>query len=234
MKKAVRSFRVHIDRPVVKAGRLLSGRISFCLRETVGVKSITLLFEGHSKTSYGCATTPLDGDGGGSPTYLFRVQVPMTPCLFEYEKDGKLKVPAGEHELPFGFPVPLASPTTFAGKHGYILYRCKAKLCTSLSLGQADFRAEAPFRVIGLEDLNWHPYTLLPVSWCDEYKRRVLCMTKTDVTVVMRLPRTGYALGKCRPPTSIVCSHAMRVVLSGARPQFAVNTVHGRRSRKRE
>lgn len=126
MKKAVRSFRVHVDRPVVKAGRMLSGRLTFSLRDAVVVKSITLIFEGHCKTSY--SGTSVDDEGGGPPSYLFRVQVPMMPCLLEYEHEGKVKVPAGEHELPFGFPVPLASPSTFAGKHGYIFYCCRAKV----------------------------------------------------------------------------------------------------------
>lgn len=127
MKKAVKSFRLHIDRPVVKAGRLLTGRLCFSLRDSVTVKSITLVFEGHSKTSFGSAAA-MDGDACVTPAYLFRVQVPMMPSLREYEKDGRLIVPAGEHELPFGFPVPLSSPTTFTGKHGYILYRSRAKV----------------------------------------------------------------------------------------------------------
>lgn len=77
-----------------------------------------------------------------------------------------------------------------------------------------------------MEDLNWHPYALLPVSWCDEYKRRVLCMTKADISVVMRLPRTGYALGKWTQVNCLLARDANRTFDPG--PSSLVNTVRAR------
>ena len=60
------------------------------------------------------------------------------------------------------------------------------------AIGSSDYRAEIPFRVSGFEDLNWHPYAVLPVSWVEHHKKRVLCVSRTDVTVMLRLPKAGY------------------------------------------
>ena len=67
---------------------------------------------------------------------LFRVEVPCLSYLFRtmggMNGGNKFKLDAGDHQVPFAFPIPPHVPSAFGGKFGYIYYCCKAVVCGAM------------------------------------------------------------------------------------------------------
>lgn len=142
----LRDLEIRYDRPSAYAGGLLTGKVCFYLRDPCKLRDLSIWAEGQTKVT-------LPGDSSNE-RWLLRNELSLVPYLLQYD----FRLPPGHHQVPFAFPVPPFLPSSFGDKFGYIYYCCRAVV------GNGVGRVHKPFTLIGVEDLNWHPYAAMPVT----------------------------------------------------------------------
>lgn len=142
----IRDLEIRYDHPSVYAGGVLTGKVCFFLKDSCKLRSLTISAEGQTKVT-------LPGDST-SEKWLLRNELDLSPYLKQFES----RVPQGVHQVPFGVPMPPFLPSSFGDKYGYIYYCCRA------NLGNGASKVRKPFTLIGVEDLNWHPYAAMPIT----------------------------------------------------------------------
>lgn len=140
-----RDLDIRYDHPSVYAGSLLRGQVCFCLKECTKLRDFSLWVEGQTKVS-------LPGDSSPEK-WLMKYEMNMNAYLAQYD----YKLNAGFHQIPFAYPIAHNLPSSFGDKLGYVYYCCRIGIN-----GQS--KLQKVFNVIGIEDLNWHPYAALPVN----------------------------------------------------------------------
>lgn len=129
----------------VYAGHFLRGHVCFNVKEPTKLKDVSLWVEGQTKVTLPGETT--------DEKWLLRTEV----NLYRYLSQFDYRLPPGFHQIPFAFPVPQFLPSSFGEKHGYIYYCCRLTI-------NGRSKTYKAFTVIGIEDLNWHPYAALPIN----------------------------------------------------------------------
>lgn len=101
---------------------------------------------------------------------------------------------AGEHSFPFQFVIPVAAPTSFEGPFGKIAYQVKAAIDTPRF--SKDYRAQKPFYLLNLLNLNEVPSIELP-SYAVTTKKFNYLLVKTGTLMLKVLSDLrGYIPGQ--------------------------------------
>ncbi|XP_042364634.1 arrestin domain-containing protein 1b [Plectropomus leopardus] len=101
---------------------------------------------------------------------------------------------AGEHSFPFQFLIPVATPTSFEGPFGKIIYRVRAAIDTPRF--SKDYKAQRPFYLLNLLNLNEVPDIEHP-SYAVTTKKFSYLLVKTGTLMLKaRSDFRGYIPGQ--------------------------------------
>lgn len=169
------------------AGHFLRGYVCFNLKEPIKLRDVAIWVEGQTKVTIPGDTT--------DEKWLLRTEVNLGMYLSQYD----YRLPAGFHQIPFTFPIPQMLPSSFGEKHGYIYYCCRLTV-------NGRSKTYKSFTVIGIEDLNWHPYASLPINIKVQkqintdkfaYKRSYTVFEHSRSIVQLVIGVFGIPLSKC-------------------------------------
>lgn len=142
----IRDLDIRYDHTSVYAGSLLRGQVCFYLKDSISkLRDLSLWIEGQTKVT-------LPGDSS-TEKWLIKCELNLNPYLAQFD----YKLNSGFHQIPFVYAVTQNLPSSFGDKYGYVYYCCRITINGQSKLHKV-------FTVIGIEDLNWHPYAALPVN----------------------------------------------------------------------
>ena len=117
-------------------------------------------------------------------------------------------LPAGRHEFPFSFQLPISLVTSFEGKHGSVRYSIKATLHRPWVPARC---ARKVFTVIEPVDINT-PALLEPQAGAREKVARSWYCTRGLVSLSAKIDRKGYTPGEVIPIFAEIDNGSTRAV----------------------
>lgn len=109
------------------------------------------------------------------------------------EKNSDVIIPAGQHEFPFSFELPLELPSSFESEFGRVRYGIEAVVKRSWKF---DYSTKIYFTVNALVDLNLHTTYFEPKQVSKEKSILCLCCKEGPISMKVELPRIGYVPGE--------------------------------------
>ncbi|XP_056145655.1 arrestin domain-containing protein 1-like [Lampris incognitus] len=100
----------------------------------------------------------------------------------------------GDHCFPFKFVIPASAPTSFEGNYGKIIYRVRA--CVDTPRFAKDYKAEKPFYLLRLLNLNELPDMLGPNSSAVTRQFTYLLVKTGTVVLKAETDMKGYTPGQ--------------------------------------
>lgn len=232
----VRAFSVQLDgaapgaEPAFHGGQAVAGRVLLELARPARVGALRLRAQGRARVHW----TESRGAGSGTAytqSYSERVEVlSHRTSLLAPDPGETTTLPAGRHEFPFSFRLPLTLVTSFEGKHGSVRYRVEATLRRPWAPAR---RARRVFTVLEPVDIN-SPGLLAPQAGARETLARSWYRNRGLVCLSAKIERKGYTPGEVIPVFAEVDNGSTRAV----RPRAAVVqtqtfTARGARKQKR-
>ncbi|XP_074472866.1 arrestin domain-containing protein 1b [Sebastes fasciatus] len=142
---------------------------------------------------------------------------------------------AGEHSFPFQFLIPVATPTSFEGPYGKIIYRVRAAIDTPRF--SKDYKALRPFYLLNLLNLNEVPDIEHP-SYAVTTKKFSYLLVKTGTLMLKaRSDLRGYIPGQViklaaeihnksgKDTGCVLASLIQKVTYKTKRPVFDLRTI---------
>lgn len=146
----------------------------------------------------------------------------------------EIELPAGTHTYPFTCALPPTLPSSYEGKWGHVRYTIKVTLDRPWKFDQDTKMA---FTVISPVDLNQNPHCKeagkldLEKSFC------CFCCRSGPLSVLVRLPVTGYVSGQIIP-ISVEVDNTSNVVVNSLklclRKKISFHTHQPKRATKKE
>nr|CAD7202514.1 unnamed protein product [Timema douglasi] len=107
-------------------------------------------------------------------------------------------LPVGDVTYPFSYALPVKLPSSFEGSYGYVRYTVRATLDRPWKFNQD---AKSVFTVISHTDLNLLPQLRSPLTQTKTKSVCCLCCNTGPITMVARIPFTGFVSGQDIPLT---------------------------------
>lgn len=102
----------------------------------------------------------------------------------------------GENSFPFSITLPEGIAPSFKGEHGKVEYELKAKLTES---GDTKHKAKKVHITIAEDGGELMSSCLEPQTFDKEAQVRLLCFSFGTMSMICKLPRTGYSPGESIP-----------------------------------
>ncbi|XP_055474671.1 arrestin domain-containing protein 2 isoform X2 [Psammomys obesus] len=232
----VKAFVVELDgaragtEPVFHGGQAVAGRVLLELAGAARVGALRLRARGRARAHW------TESRSAGSSTaytqsYSERVEVVNhSATLLASDSGDTAALPAGHHEFPFSFQLPISLVTSFEGKHGSVRYSIKATLHRPWVPAR---HARKVFTVIEPVDINT-PALLEPQAGAQEKVARSWYCTRGLVSLSAKIDRKGYTPGEVIPIFMEVDNGSTRAVQPrAALVQTQTFTARGARKQKR-
>ncbi|CAO2612516.1 Arrestin domain-containing protein 2 [Lemmus lemmus] len=232
----VKAFVVQLDEaragtePVFHGGQAVAGRVLLELAGAARVGALRLRARGRARAHW------TESRSAGSSTaytqsYSERVEVVNhRATLLAPDSGDNATLPAGRHEFPFSFQLPISLVTSFEGKHGSVRYSIKATLHRPWVPAR---RARKVFTVIEPVDINT-PALLEPQAGAREKVARSWYCTHGLVTLSAKIERKGYTPGEVIPIFAEIDNGSTRAVQTrAALVQTQTFMARGARKQKR-
>ncbi|XP_058513930.1 arrestin domain-containing protein 2 isoform X2 [Ochotona princeps] len=211
--RGVRSFALELARGpggAYRGGERLSGRVLLDAAAPLRVRALEVAARGGAATHWlegrSVGVNAVASDFAAVETYLRRRQL-LLPDTGE-----PTTLPAGRHEFPFSFQLPLTLVTSFEGKHGSVRYCIKATLHRPWAPAR---RAKKVFTVIEPVDINT-PALLAPQAGAREKLARSWYCNRGLVSLTAKIDRKGYTPGEVIPVFAEIDNSSTRPVLPRA------------------
>ncbi|XP_012980724.2 arrestin domain-containing protein 2 [Mesocricetus auratus] len=210
----VRVFAVQLDgaragaEPVFHGGQAVAGRVLLELAGAARVGALRLRARGRARAHW------TESRSAGSSTaytqsYSERVEVVSHRATLLAPDSGDVAaLPAGRHEFPFSFQLPISLVTSFEGKHGSVRYAITATLHRPWAPAR---RAQKVFTVIEPVDINT-PALLEPQAGAREKVARSWYCTHGLVSLSAKIDRKGYTPGEVIPVFAEIGNGCTRAV----------------------
>lgn len=210
----VKAFVVELDgtragtEPVFHGGQAVAGRVLLELAGAARVGALRLRARGRARAHW------TESRSAGSSTaytqsYSERVEVVNHRATLLAPDSGDIvMLPAGRHEFPFSFQLPISLVTSFEGKHGSVRYSIKATLHRPWVPAR---RARKVFTVIEPVDINT-PALLEPQAGAREKVARSWYCTRGLVSLSAKIDRKGYTPGEVIPIFAEIDNGSTRAV----------------------
>ncbi|XP_076409241.1 arrestin domain-containing protein 2 [Peromyscus maniculatus bairdii] len=210
----VKAFVVQLDgaragsEPVFHGGQAVAGRVLLELAGAARVGALRLRARGRARAHW------TESRSAGSSTaytqsYSERVEVVNHRATLLAPDPGDVAtLPAGRHEFPFSFQLPISLVTSFEGKHGSVRYSIKATLHRPWAPAR---RARKVFTVIEPVDINT-PALLEPQAGAREKVARSWYCTRGLVSLSAKIDRKGYTPGEAIPIFAEIDNGSTRAV----------------------
>ncbi|XP_027787965.2 arrestin domain-containing protein 2 isoform X1 [Marmota flaviventris] len=214
----VKAFAVQLDgatagaEPVFSGGQVVAGRVLLELAGAARVGTLKLRARGRAHVHW------TESRSAGSSTaytqsYSERVEVVSHRATLLTPDTGETTtLPAGCHEFPFSFQLPLTLVTSFEGKHGSVRYCIKATLHRPWVPAR---RTRKVFTVIEPVDINT-PALLAPQAGAREKVARSWYYNRGLVSLSAKIDRKGYTPGEVIPVFAEIDNGCTRPVLPRA------------------
>lgn len=214
----VKEFAVQLEgaAPVFRGGQRLAGRVLLELASAARVGSLRLRALGRAHVHWAEARST-GSSSAYTQSYSERVDFVSHRASLLGSDTGEpttLLLPAGRHEFPFSFQLPLTLVTSFEGKHGSVRYSVKATLRRPWLPAR---RARTAFTVIESLDIN-SPELLAPQAGAQEKVARTWYCNRGLVSLSAKINRKGYTPGEVIPIFAEVDNSCTRPV----RPRAAL------------
>lgn len=211
--RGVRSFALELARGpggAYRGGERLSGRVLLDATAPLRVRALEVAARGGAATHWlegrSVGVNAVASDFAAVETFLRRRQL-LLPDTGE-----PTTLPAGHHEFPFSFQLPLTLVTSFEGKHGSVRYCIKATLHRPWAPAR---RAKKVFTVIEPVDINT-PALLAPQAGAREKLARSWYCNRGLVSLSAKIDRKGYTPGEVIPVFAEIHNSSTRPVLPRA------------------
>ncbi|XP_040846786.1 arrestin domain-containing protein 2 isoform X4 [Ochotona curzoniae] len=211
--RGVRSFALELARGpggAYRGGERLSGRVLLDATAPLRVRALEVAARGGAATHWlegrSVGINAVASDFAAVETFLRRRQL-LLPDTGE-----PTTLPAGRHEFPFSFQLPLTLVTSFEGKHGSVRYCIKATLHRPWAPAR---RAKKVFTVIEPVDINT-PALLAPQAGAREKLARSWYCNRGLVSLSAKIDRKGYTPGEVIPVFAEIHNSSTRPVLPRA------------------
>ncbi|XP_004646919.1 arrestin domain-containing protein 2 [Octodon degus] len=216
----VKAFAVQLEgaaagaEPVFSGGQCLAGRVLLELASAVRVGSLRLRALGRAHVHW-TESRSTGSSTAYTQSYSERVDfVSHRASLLGSDTGEPTTLPAGRHEFPFSFQLPLTLVTSFEGKHGSVRYSVKATLRRPWLPAR---RTRTVFTVIESLDINT-PELLAPQAGAREKVARSWYCNRGLVSLSAKIDRKGYTPGEAIPIFAEVDNSCTRPV----RPRAAL------------
>ncbi|XP_029415199.1 arrestin domain-containing protein 2 isoform X1 [Nannospalax galili] len=181
--------------PVFRGGQAVEGRVLLELAGAARVGALRLRARGRAHVHWTESRTA-GSSTAYTQSYSERVEVVSHHAtLLAPDAGDTTTLPAGRHEFPFSFQLPLSLVTSFEGKHGSVRYSIKATLHRPWIPSR---RARKVFTVIEPVDIN-SPALLAPQAGAREKVARSWYCTGGLVSLSAKIDRKGYTPGEVIP-----------------------------------
>ncbi|KAM5239230.1 arrestin domain-containing protein 2 [Ctenodactylus gundi] len=216
----VKVFSVWLDdaaagsEPVFCGGQRVAGRVRLELAGAARVGALRLHARGRAHVHW---TESRSAGSSTAYTQSYGERVDLLShraTLLAPDAGEAATLPAGLHEFPFSFQLPLTLVTSFEGKHGSVRYSIKATLHRPWVPAR---RAKKEFTVIEPVDINT-PALLAPQAGAREKVARSWYYNRGLVSLSAKLERGGYTPGEVIPVFAEIDNGSRRAV----RPRAAV------------
>ncbi|XP_042527189.1 arrestin domain-containing protein 2 isoform X1 [Dipodomys spectabilis] len=216
----VKAFVVQLDgamagaEPVFRGGQVVAGRV---LLEVVGAARVAALALRARGRVHAHWTESRSAGSSTAYTHSYSERVELVghrATLLAPDTGETTTLPAGRHEFPFSFQLPVALVTSFEGKHGSVRYCVKATLRRPWAPAR---RARRAFTVIQPVDIN-SPALLAPQAGVREKMARPWCGPRGLVSLAAKIERKGFTPGEVIPIEAEVDNACARPV----RPRAAL------------
>ncbi|CAH6779752.1 arrestin domain-containing protein 2 [Phodopus roborovskii] len=210
----VKAFVVQLDgeragtEPVFHGGQAVAGRVLLELAGAARVSALRMRARGRARAHW------TESRSAGSSTaytqsYSERVEVVNHRDTLLAPDSGDISMlPAGRHEFPFSFQLPISLVTSFEGKHGSVRYSVKATLHRPWVPAR---HAQKVFTVIEPVDINI-PALLEPQAGAREKVARSWYCTHGPVSLSAKIDRKGYTPGEVIPIFAEIDNGSTRAV----------------------
>uniref|UniRef100_A0A915KGX7 Arrestin C-terminal-like domain-containing protein n=1 Tax=Romanomermis culicivorax TaxID=13658 RepID=A0A915KGX7_ROMCU len=193
---------IEFENPYVFAGQWLQGFVVFDVgRKPQRVKNLTLRLNGKTKVAWPAGATI--AAESSKEIQILDEKLDLSPFLARIQLNNNGKLPPGVHKIPFAYILPPDLPSSFGGddKFGYVCYTAKVNLENSHKISW-------PFTIVGIEDLNWHPYAALPVTFKEQssapsfwslFNRWTTSGSSSNdaaISLVLQIERTAFVPGE--------------------------------------
>ncbi|XP_065224214.1 arrestin domain-containing protein 3-like [Planococcus citri] len=198
----VRTLNIILDKQdkVYNPGERVTGRVRLVLDCEKKIKVVELKLKGKAKCKWDEEESYTDDEGHSQTRTRCRKS---TETYLKNEQNliggkGKFKLAAGEHVYPFSVVLPIRAPTSFSSFYGEVSYYAKVKVDTQMA---ADKKERTEFTVINPLNLNLFPNLRTPYKKEKNKTFCCLCCASGPLTIVVYLPKTGFAASESIPIT---------------------------------
>lgn len=194
----VRQIRIFLDNPVATyyGGDTVTGKVVVKTDEEEKIRYISTKCRGEANVRW--TKRVKRGRHTRTVTYSAKESYFEIKNYFIGGPSQELILPPGEHIYNFSVNLPGNLPSSFEGKYGHIRYTIKAKMNRPWAF---DEKVKALYTVLSHLDLNTDPFVKEPVSQVAE-KTLYCCWCRSGpLTLVARVPATGFVSGQEIPVT---------------------------------
>ncbi|KAM4888150.1 arrestin domain-containing protein 2 [Thomomys bottae] len=216
----VKAFAVQLEgspagaEPVFRGGQVVEGRVLLEVAGAARVAALALRARGRARAHW---TESRSAGSSTAYTHSYGECVELLghrATLLAADTGEATTLPAGRHEFPFSFQLPLALVTSFEGKHGSVRYCVKATLRRPWAPAR---RAQRAFTVIQPVNVNT-PALLAPQAGVREKMARPWYGGCGLVSLSAKIERKGFTPGEVIPMLAEVDNGCARPV----RPRAAL------------
>ncbi|XP_050089440.1 arrestin domain-containing protein 17-like [Anopheles aquasalis] len=204
---------IELDNPwnTYYAGQTVNGKVTFTFDAPKKIRGIVIKFSGEAETKWSQTETKTDQQGKqyesttnltGQEEY-FQIQY----YLLGGKNAAEMELPRGTHSYPFTCALPPTLPSSFEGEWGFVRYTIKVTLDRPWKFDQD---LKMAFTVISPVDLNLNPRVKDPFKLELEKTFCCFCCASGPLSVIVRIPVTGFVSGQTVPVT-VECDNASNV-----------------------
>ncbi|XP_007533241.1 LOW QUALITY PROTEIN: arrestin domain-containing protein 2 [Erinaceus europaeus] len=200
--------------PVFCGGEMLLGRVVLELGGPTRVRALRVRVRGRARVHW---TESRSAGSSTAYTQSYNEHLDVLDhetSVLAPDRGETLQLPAGRHEFPFSFELPVSLVTSFEGRHGSVRYSVKATLRRPWVPAR---RARTAFTVIEPVDINT-PALLAPQAGAREKMARSWYSARGLVGLSAKIDRRGYTPGEVIPVFAEIDNNSTRAV----RPRAAV------------
>lgn len=205
-------FEILFDRPdaTYLAGQLITGRVSFVLRDQLVIEQVFLHAKGEGYSNWMNDTS--ERTFSSKQIYLNQTVnlhgTAMVTCI----------LPHGRHEFQFSFQLPLNLPSSIENEYGYIRYSCIAVVKRKKEIGcvlSYDYIREARFTVIAKVDMmrmvQNGPQPLQ--AYGEENMSTLLCCKKSQtIGIGLMMIKSGYNITEAITCRVQIANHSQKQI----------------------
>ncbi|CAL8089675.1 unnamed protein product [Orchesella dallaii] len=185
-------FSIVLDNPVGAyfPGQTITGKVILVLDQEKNSQGLKLKLNGEAEVKW---QEGIQGQSGSKGFHekesYFHTKIVL---LGDERATTDISIPAGHHEYPFSFELPLSLPSSFESPFGHVRYDIEAVVKRSWKF---DYSTKLMFTVNALVDLNLRAPLAEPREVTKEKSICCLCCKEGPISMRIEMPRTGYVPG---------------------------------------